>query len=104
MPAAEQSSMETCSIPQQAPTLPSSARGSSSVLVGAGTQPMLHVEVCQRPHSAMAGTKLKELVVELLMERGTAFSELHIYEFENPILKEHVLSVSITDTPSHLKV
>ena len=100
IPAAEpsHSSMDTSCLPHQ-----HAARESSLARLGC-SQPTLHVEVCQRPHSAMAGTKLKELVVELLLERGTVFSELLIVEFEHPILKEHLLSVSITDTPAHLKV
>lgn len=66
--------------------------------------PTLHVEVCQHSSSSMRGAKLKELVRDKLLERGTAFSDLVLLEFDDPILKEHVLSISITDTPSELKV
>ena len=66
--------------------------------------PTLHVEVCQHSTSSMRGAKLKELVRDMLLERGTAFSDLILLEFDDPMLKEHVLSISITDTPSELKV
>ena len=68
------------------------------------TQPTLHVEVCQHGNSSMRQAKLKELVMDMLLERGTAFSELVLMEFDEPTLKDHVLSISITDTPSELKV
>ena len=67
-------------------------------------RPTLHVEVCQRPDSTLRCTKLKELVLSMLRQRGTAFGELFLQEFEDPVMKEHVQSVSITDTPHELKV
>ena len=91
------SSMETAECGGTSPSLPTPSGGDHR-------RPVLHVEVCQRAHSSMGDTKLKDLVLELLAEKGTAFSQLIMEEFEDPVLKEHVLSVSITDTPSDLKV
>lgn len=68
------------------------------------SKPTLHVEVCQHAHSSMRMSKLKCLVRDMLMERGTAFHELVMHEFDDPIFKEHLVSVSITDTPNELKV
>lgn len=82
------------------PALPMPSGGGPDAV----SKPVLHVEVCQRAHSSMGDTRLKELVLELLAEKGTAFSQLIMEEFEDPVLQEHVLSVSITDTPSELKV
>ncbi len=64
----------------------------------------LHVEVCQRPDSTLRGTRLKEMVLSMLRQRGTAFGEVLLLEFEDPVIKEHVHSVSITDIPQELKV
>lgn len=98
----------------QTSSLVSLAIAGSGPMAGARTEgeiqprgrnkPTLHVEVCQHTHSSMCLSKLKGLVSELLMERGTAFSELYMQDFEDQILKEHVKSITITDTPNDLKV
>lgn len=67
-------------------------------------RPTLHVEVCQKQQSNMRASRLKEMVVELLREKRTTFGELVMTEFEDSVLKEHLQSVSITDTPNELKV
>ena len=64
----------------------------------------LHVEVCQRADSTLRCSKLKELVLSMLRQKGTAFGELFLQEFEDPLMKEHVRSVSVTDVPYQLKV
>lgn len=97
------SSMETAEC-GKSPALPMPNGGEGASLHHHTSKTVLHVEVCQRAHSSMGDTRLKELVLELLAEKGTAFSQLIMDEFEDPVLQEHVLSVSITDTPSELKV
>lgn len=84
------------------PSLPSQAE--ARVDHSSQCKPVLHVEVCQHAHSSMRGSKLKDMVLKLLAERGTAFSQLIIAEFDDPILKEHLVSVAITDTPAELTV
>ena len=102
LPVVPPSSMETAEC-GSTPTLPTPS-GEATAGAQEFSKPVLHVEVCQRAHSSMGDTKLKEMVLELLAEKGTAFSQLIMEEFEDPVLKEHVLSVSITDTPRELKV
>lgn len=67
-------------------------------------RPTLHVEVCQKGDSTLRCTKLKELVLSMLRQRGTAFGELFLKDFEDPVMREHVHSVSITDVPHEVKV
>lgn len=86
------------------PTLPSQAEARQQVDQSSQHKPVLHVEVCQHAHSSMRGSKLRDMVLELLAEKGTAFSQLIITEFDDPILKEHLVSVAITDTPAELTV
>lgn len=91
----------------RSPTLPSPASEAKMELSAASeahSKPLLHVEVCQRAHSSMGDSRIKELVLQLLAEKGTVFRQLMVEEFEEPTLKEHVLSVSITDTPGDVKV
>jgi len=87
------------------PSCPSTSDPLSSE--GVGGSPSLctlHVEVCQRPDSTLRCTRLKELVLSMLRQRGTAFGELLLQDFEDPVVKEHVQSVAITDVPQELKV
>lgn len=67
-------------------------------------RPTLHVEVCQRAESTLPCSRLKELVLSMLRQRGTAFGELFLLEFDDPVMKEHIQSVSISDIPYQLKV
>lgn len=89
--------------PTGVPCLPKEA-GNCQQCQHIQTKPTLHVEVCQHAGSSMRMSKLKDLVMDMLLERGTAFSELVLLEFDDPALKEHIQSISITDTPSELKV
>ncbi len=68
------------------------------------TKPTLHVEVCQATSSNMRSSRLKELVLAMLREKGTVFGELFIQEFDDPVLSEHIQSIAIADTPSQIKV
>ena len=62
------------------------------------------MEVCQLAESTVCCSMLKELVLSMLRQRGTAFGELFLQEFEDPVMKEHIQSVSISDVPCQLKV
>ena len=90
------------------PTCPSMSDTQSSEIIRVrGQSPglcTLHVEVCQRPDSTLRCTRLKELVLSMLRQRGTAFGELLLQDFEDPVVNEHVQSVAITDVPQELKV
>ena len=67
-------------------------------------KPVLHVEVCQHAQSSMGDSRVRELVVELLARKGTAFGQLIMDEFEDSVLQQHIVSISITDAPTQLKV
>lgn len=47
---------------------------------------------------------LTERVKILLRKQGTTFGDFIITEFEDPILKEHAVSVSVSDIPNNLQV
>ena len=47
---------------------------------------------------------LTERVKILLRKQGTIFGDFIITEFEDPILKEHTVSVSVSDIPNNLQV
>lgn len=52
----------------------------------------------------MSSSILKTHVRELLLQKGAVFGDFIMTEFSDPILQEHILSVSITDTPPELQV
>ena len=47
---------------------------------------------------------LTERVKILLRKQGTTFGDFIITDFEDPILKEHTVSVSVSDIPNNLQV
>ena len=52
----------------------------------------------------MRAAMLTERVKILLRKQGTTFGDFIITEFEDPILKEHTVSVSVSDIPNNLQV
>lgn len=52
----------------------------------------------------MRAAMLTERVKILLRKQGTTFGDFIITEFEDPILKEHAVSVSVSDIPNNLQV
>ena len=54
--------------------------------------------------STLRAAMLTERVKILLRKQGTTFGDFIITEFEDPILKEHTVSVSVSDIPNNLQV
>lgn len=52
----------------------------------------------------MRAAMLTERVKILLRKQGTTFGDFIITDFEDPILKEHTVSVSVSDIPNNLQV
>lgn len=61
------------------------------------------IEACHSS-STMRAAMLTERVKILLRKQGTTFGDFIITEFEDPILKEHTVSVSVSDIPNNLQV
>lgn len=54
--------------------------------------------------STLRAVVLTEHVKALLRKQGTVFGDFIVTEFEDPILKEHAVSVSVSDIPKNLQV
>ena len=52
----------------------------------------------------MPSSVIRSHVEELLLLKGAVFGEFVVTEFSDPILQEHVLSVSVNDIPPELQV
>ena len=69
------------------------------------TQQLIHVEVCQHPNSTMRASLVREYATARLKLQRTAFSGGFVLtDFEDSVLQEHVLSISVSDTPKGLMV
>jgi hypothetical protein len=56
-------------------------------------------------YSTVASSSLVEnSVKKVLFEKGSVFGEFTITEFADPFLQEHILSVSLYDIPTDVKV
>lgn len=60
--------------------------------------PIFHVEICQKPTSTARSHLICEQVQSLLRRHKITYGDLHITEFDDNFLQEHVHSVSICDT------
>lgn len=47
---------------------------------------------------------LREQAKALLCKKGTAFGDFILTEFEDPVLREHVVSLSVSDVPIEVQV
>lgn len=54
--------------------------------------------------SATRASVLREQAKALLRRKGTAFGDFIVTEFEDPVLREHVVSLSVSDVPMDLQV
>ena len=66
--------------------------------------PALHVEVLQHSCSSLSASVVREYAVAQLKMQPTAFGEFTLTEFDDPVLKEHVVSISVCDIPSSIQV
>ena len=66
--------------------------------------PSVHVEVLQHSCSSLSAAVVREYAVAQLKMQPTAFGEFTLSEFEDPVLKEHVVSISVCDIPSSIQV
>ena len=64
----------------------------------------LHVEVLQHSCSSLSAAVVREYVVAQLKRQPTAFGGFTMTEFEDPVLKEHVVSISVCDIPDSVQV
>ena len=66
--------------------------------------PSLHVEVLQHSCSSLSASVVREYAVAQLKMQPTAFGEFTLSEFDDPVLKEHVVSIAVCDIPSSIQV
>ena len=64
----------------------------------------LHVEVLQQSCSSLSASVVRDYAVAELKRHPTAFGEFTLTEFDDPVLKEHVVSISVCDVPSSIQV
>ena len=64
----------------------------------------LHVEVLQHSCSSLSASVVREYAVAQLKRQPTAFGGFTMTEFEDPVLKEHVVSISLCDIPDSVQV
>lgn len=64
----------------------------------------LHVEVLQHSCSSLSAAVVREYTVAQLKRQPTAFGGFTMTEFEDPVLKEHVVSISVCDIPESVQV
>ena len=55
-------------------------------------------------YSTLRAKVLKEHAKALLKKKGTTFGDFILTEFEDPVLREHVISISVTDIPKEVQV
>lgn len=60
--------------------------------------------VCVCVCSTLRASVVREHTKSVLRKQGTASGDFIITEFEDPILKEHVISISVSDIPRDLQV
>ena len=60
----------------------------------------VHIEVCQAPCSTLRVSQVKVIVRAYLKGLGSLLGEMEETEFDDPVLKEHIASVLITDVPN----
>lgn len=70
---------------------------------GAGA-PSLHVEVLQHSCSSLSASVAREYAVAQLKMQPTAFGEFTLSDFDDPVLKEHVVSIAVCDLPTSIQV
>lgn len=70
---------------------------------GAGA-PSLHVEVLQHSCSSLSISVIREYAVAQLKMQPTAFGEFTLSDFDDPVLKENVISISVCDIPTSIQV
>ena len=66
--------------------------------------PAIHVEVLQQSCSSLSASVVREYAVAQLKYHPTAFGEFTLTEFDDPVLKEHVVSISVCDVPTAIQV
>ena len=64
----------------------------------------LHIEVLQHSFSSLSESVVREYAVAQLRHHPTAFGEFVLTEFDDPVLKEHVVSISVRDIPTSVRV
>ena len=64
----------------------------------------LHVEVLQHSCSSLSASVVREYAIAQLKTQPTAFGEFTLTEFDDPVLKEHVVSIAVCDIPSSIQV
>ncbi|XP_019849117.1 PREDICTED: pachytene checkpoint protein 2 homolog isoform X2 [Amphimedon queenslandica] len=64
----------------------------------------VHVEVCQNIESTLPYSLVREQVRDLLLLKGVVFGEFVATEFSNPLLQEHILSVTVTDISHEIQI
>ena len=71
-----------------------------------GCQSVINVLIlrCSTLFSTLRAVVLTEHVKALLRKQGTVFGDFIVTEFEDPILKDHAVSVSVSDIPKNLPV
>lgn len=75
-----------------------------STPVAASRPTTLHVEVLQRSFSSLSESVVREYAMGQLSQHPTAFGEFVMTEFDDPVLKEHVVSISVRDIPTSVRV
>ena len=96
------------------PVLPAGTDSNDSIDVADGVltatgghtyeQDSLHVEVLQHSCSSLSASVVRDYAVEQLKRQPTAFGEFTLSEFDDPVLKEHVVSISVCDVPCSVQV
>ncbi|XP_071812724.1 pachytene checkpoint protein 2 homolog [Apostichopus japonicus] len=58
----------------------------------------VHIEVCQSTYSTVTTSEIQDHVREMLYKMKDLYGDIHLAEFEDPFLTEHVKYIAITDT------
>ena len=66
--------------------------------------PSLHVEVLQHSCSSLSASVVREYALTQLKMQPTTFGEFTLSDFDDPVLKEHVVSIAVCDIPSSIQV
>ncbi len=123
--AMEHPPFETNRLPGDLASYQHSAAGSGVVSsASVAFSSVIHVEVCQNPcrsaivagnHdsvsessllpcSTLAPSVVRDHTKALLKKQGAVFGDFIVTDFDNLLLREHVISISVSDIPKELRV
>jgi hypothetical protein len=73
------------------------ALGELSAALPKAVQPFIHVEVCQKSCSTARASVVGQHATRFLSRMGTTYGDAVLKEFDDPLLKEHVDSISLSE-------